>query len=254
MHRPPDYLAVPHDDQLMEAVAALDLFRRSNELRTPFRVRRASRSSQEEVTLGNLATGYAVLGIDLSSLFLNKAVVLPRSVKEKDEDDDDDKHDDLAESRDQGEDGDMGGVHLKGIFHLKKVESPLAGPQNSQQQQGGAVVGVGVGGLGAVPSLLKPYSERRVRATGSGRATAQAMRGESDDEAIEAGHYTSCLVAPCLVSDPLLYPRLLPPHLRDAARLALREAKATRRHSASEFTVPDYFRDAKLFSDFYRYY
>ncbi|KAK8405605.1 hypothetical protein O3P69_001845 [Scylla paramamosain] len=190
-HCPQNYLAVPHNDLLMEAVAALDLFRRGNDLRTPFRVRRESRSVSR-------------------------------------------------------------GDHLRERCYW--VQPPLAGPQNSQQlQQGGAVAGAGVGGRGSVPSLLKPYSERRVQARGRGRVTAQAMRGENDDEEIKGGHYTSCVLPPCLVSDPLLHPNTLPTHLQPPARLALREAGATHQ-PASEFTVPDYFKNVTLFSAFYRYY
>lgn len=255
VHQPPDYLAVPHDDLLMEAVAALDLFRRGSELRTPFRVRRESRSVVEEATLGNVATGYAVLGIDLDSLLLNKAAVLPRQVKDKygeDKEEQNDQHKDLTKSKNSRE-HDLREMHSESTAHLRQVQPPLAGPQNSQQlQQGGAVAGAGVGGRGSVPSLLKPYSERRVQARGM-RGTAKAMRGESDDKAIKEGHYTFCVLPPCLVSDPLVHTHTLPPHLQPAALLALREAGATH-HPASEFTVPDYFSNARLFSAFYNYY
>ena len=221
-------------------------------------MRRAPRSVQEEATLRNLATGYAVLGIDLASLLLNKAVVLPRPVKDEEEtnnnDDDDDGHKDGEESIDPLEEG-----HYKRT-HPRQVKSPRTGPQNAQQQQqqvqGKGVAGNGVGsGLGTVSSLSKPYSERRVKVRGGrGRATAQGMKGESDGEGMKIEHYTSCLLDPCHVSDPLLHLDMLPQHLQPAARLAIRETRTTQRHSASEFTVPDYFKNARLFSAFYRYY
>ena len=240
----------------MEAVAALDLFRRGNELRTPFRVRRKSRSVVEEISLGNVATGYAVLGIDLDSLLLNKAVVLPRQVEDKDGEDkgeQNDQHNGLTIPKNSYE-GAAGEMHYEPTAYLGQVQPPLAGPRNSQQlRQGGAVAGAGVDGRGAVPSLLKPYSERRVQARERGRVTAQAMREESDDKAIKEGHYTSCVLPPCLVSDPLVHSNTLPSHLQSAALLARREAGATH-HPASEFTVPDYFKNDKLFSAFYRYY
>ncbi|MPC91884.1 hypothetical protein E2C01_086946 [Portunus trituberculatus] len=240
----------------MEAVAALDLFRRGNELRTPFRVRRESRSVVEEATLGNVATGYAVLGIDLDSLLLNKAVVLPRQVKDKDgvgKEEQSDQHKGLTISTNPRE-GAVGEMHSESTAYLRQVQPPLAGPRNSRQlQQGGAVAGAGMGGRGSVPSLLQPYSERRVLARGSGRVTAEAMREESDDKPIKEGHYTSCVLPPCLVFDPLVHPNTLPPHLQPAALLALREAGAIR-HPVSEFTVPDYFKNDKLFVAFHRYY
>lgn len=77
MNRPKGYLAVPHNDSLVEAVIALYQFGRSLDTRTPFRIRRRPRDFAEEVGLGNLFTGYAVLGLDIPSLYMDKGLVLP---------------------------------------------------------------------------------------------------------------------------------------------------------------------------------
>lgn len=261
MHSPPGYLAVPHDDQLMEAVAALDFFRRSLELRTPFRVRRAPSSPWEEAALRNLATGYTALGIHLESLFLNKGVVLPQVEEEKNKGRK--ESDNLTEPQNPSEEGLGREQHEGSLSYLshssqpREREAPHASSKTSTQQQelrvgAGAGTGVWAGRRGAAtPSLLKPQSGRRARVQGRGKTTAPAMSDEGRGDGVR--YYSSCQVAPCHVIDPLLHPLLLPPHLQAAARIALREAAVPRPRADYEFTAPDYFKDADLFSDFYKY-
>lgn len=257
VHRPPGYLAVPHDNQLMEAVAALHFFRRSLELRTSFRVRRLPSSPWEEATLGNLATGYTALGIHLDSLFLNKGVVLPQVEEEKNKGKM--ESDNLTEPQKASQEGLQWEQHegsLSHFSHSRERGVPHASPKTSKQQQqefrvsAGARVGMGKREA-ATPSLLKPQSGRRVRVKERGRTTARAMNNEGRGDGVR--YYSSCLVAPCHVIDPLLHPLLLPPHLQAAARIALREAGVPQLHGDSEFTAPDYFKSADLFTDFYKY-
>lgn len=261
MHRPPGYIPVPHDDQLMEAVAALDLFRSSLELRTPFRVRRAPSSPWEEATLRNLATGYTALGIHLESLFLNKGVVLPQVEEETNKRKEGTYN--LTEPQNLSDEY-MGWEQLDGFpshsplySHPMEKEAPHAGPKSLKQEQEarvgeGTEDGVKMGQhRAATPSLLKPQSGGRVRVKGRGITTALAMNDEGWGDGVR--YYSSCLVAPCHVIDPLLRVLLLPPHLQAAARIALREASVPQSHADTEFSAPDYFKNAELFIDFYKH-
>lgn len=259
LHSPPGYLAVPHDDQLMEAVAALDLFRCSLELRTPFRVRRAPNSPWEEAGLRNLATGYTALGIHLESLFLNKGLVLPQADEEKNKGRED--NDNLTEPLNPSEERLGRQPYERSLSYLSYIsqpreEAPYTSSETSKQQELGmgaeVQVRVRAGRRGvATASLLKPQSGRRARVQGRGKTTAPAMNDEGRGDGVR--YYSSCQVSPCHVIDPLLHPLLLPQHLQAAARIAQREAAVPRSRANSEFTAPDHFKDAELFIDFYKY-
>lgn len=249
---------MPHDDELMESVVALNFFRRSLELRTPFRVRRAPSSPWEEATLRNVITGYTALGIHLESLLLNKGVVLPQ-VEKEDKDERNEESDNITEPQNLREwkERKSSPSHSSHYSHETERETPLAGPKSSKQQQEfgvdvGAEAGVKVvQRRAATPSLLKPQSGRRVRVKGRGKTTAEAMNDEGWGGGVR--YHSSCLVAPCNVIDPLLSPLLLPQHLQDAAHIALQEASVPQLHRDSEFSVPDYFKNTELFVDFYNH-
>lgn len=197
----------------------------------------------------------------METLFLNKGVVLPR-VEEKEENirKVQVESDNLTEPQNPSQE-DMEWKHREAspflLSHVRE-DSPIADPESSKQQQQQLGLGAGAGGVlrarqggAATHSLLKPQSGRRARVKGRGKTTALPMNDEGWGERLK--YYSSCLVAPCHVIDPLLHTLLLPPHLQAAARIALREASVPQPHSDSEFTVPDYFKNTDLFIDFYKY-
>ncbi|XP_066948677.1 protein O-linked-mannose beta-1,2-N-acetylglucosaminyltransferase 1-like isoform X2 [Macrobrachium rosenbergii] len=75
--KPPSYTVVPYNDDVMEALWGLHMFRNSKKVRSAFRLRRQAFSIEEELELRNTEVGYAVIGLDIPTLFLSKAFILP---------------------------------------------------------------------------------------------------------------------------------------------------------------------------------
>ncbi|KAK3872246.1 hypothetical protein Pcinc_022672 [Petrolisthes cinctipes] len=272
---PPGYIAVPHDDQLMEAISALDLFRRSLHLRSPFRLRVATDSPAEEATLRNSVLGYAVLGMDVPSLYLNKGVILPSL----------DGSEGLKQSIHRVEEivhntnGPKQSIHRleesirnttgalrKSVHGLNKgihshinyshTSSNMINQTSSKPQSvevyPSHLYSNTVSPLSA-PSRFSQYTNH------SSLHSPPYLRDVSPwstHKPTSSHYYLTCMTKTCVVADPFLaLDQTLPQHLQAAARKALTEAASSsesNQHKDDQvFTVEDFFNNPNLFKRYY---
>ncbi|CAL4063788.1 unnamed protein product, partial [Meganyctiphanes norvegica] len=76
-HRPKDYPMILLRNADLEEAAAMDIFRRSQDVRTSFKVRVRTTSITQELLLENYMNGYTLLGYDRISTFFGKGILLP---------------------------------------------------------------------------------------------------------------------------------------------------------------------------------
>lgn len=280
VNKPANYLAVPHDNQLMEALAALNLFRRSRDLRTPFRIRRHPKDFLEEVQLRNIITGYAVLGLDRPTFFLNKGVVMPlERVKEASGTADTDRSYAVGNKQSLIQDDEFSADVFKN--RNGGVSGQYMGSQGTNTSKDGALH-VSNSGKGEKPSSknsnqgLQHISKNKKYMTkisadmmkngniSKSRSlpyhlveSVQVLRKKVPGSDREQGsvpytYYKTCVTSTCVVSDPLLDIQHLPHLLHVVANIAQTETRITC-NSTLEFTVQDFYDNPKLFASFYRY-
>ncbi|XP_042242453.1 protein O-linked-mannose beta-1,2-N-acetylglucosaminyltransferase 1-like [Homarus americanus] len=263
--KPDNHTAVPHNDELMEAISGVNMFRRSRELRTSFRVRRPARNILEEVQLKNIITGVAVLGLDLSSLFLNKGMLMPLEIKKRTNDVD----------REEGimDDADSGGSKLSKIYNTASGDVSHDGyldldnminnevyvkTDNNKEE----MANIKNGNHKKHPNLkakeylaantydkMKTNSLQRVVKPLQTVRSQKIVKGRGG---LSYTYYEACVVLPCFVSDPLLDHRHFPHLLGVAADVAQKESR-TSHNTSLEFTVQDYNENPYLFNFFLKY-
>lgn len=256
IQQPPGYVAVPHDDKLMEAIAALDLFRRSLHLRSPFRLRVATDRPVEEATLQNWMLGYAVLGMDIPSLYLNKGVVLPSLFRSEE----------LEQSVHRPEESNNTGtfqeserIPHKGINkHVKYLHTFSNMIYQTSKHQSHKVYPSHLSSQAVSPdsSHSSQYTPRFFPVTYTMLPSFHHMPSSSPHKPTSTHYYYTCLKETCAVADPLLASdQNLPQHLQAAVKKALSEVASHENNQHKDvheaFTVEDFFNNPNLFKLYY---
>lgn len=236
----------------MEAIAALDLFRRSLHLRSPFRLRVPTNRLVEEANLQNWMLGYAVLGMDTTSLFLNKAVVLP-SLSRSEEQQEQSIHrpeesiHNTTRTLQRSTRLPHKRIH-KHVKYLHTFSNKIY--QTSKHQQSRKVYPTKLSLKSVLPlsSFSSQYTSRFSPAFGH-------MPSSFHDKTPSTHYYYTCLKDTCVVADPLLAPdQNLPQHLQAAVKKALSEAAShgnNKQKNVQTFTVEDFFSNPNLFKPYY---
>nr|XP_053655209.1 protein O-linked-mannose beta-1,2-N-acetylglucosaminyltransferase 1-like [Cherax quadricarinatus] len=232
---PQHYTAVPHDDHLMEALTALDFFRRSRELRTAFRVRRPSRDFLEEAQLDNVITGYAVTGMDGPTLFLNKGLVMPIETQKVPSGifGSTSQYDIISESEPSG----------NAQFQIHDIYSLKNAVKDSEFEKFYEDISDKVKNNDSLHSVVKINHEADVRPMKVFR-NQRAISIEAMGPHTYA-YYKVCVTSTCVVWDPLLPHQHLPYLLNVAAEKS--QTDNISYDVTLEFTVQDFYNNPGLF-------
>ncbi|XP_064115297.1 uncharacterized protein LOC135221481 [Macrobrachium nipponense] len=243
--KPPSYAVVPYNDDFMEALWGLHMFRNSQRVRSAFRLRRQAFSIEEELELRNTEVGYAVIGLDIPTLFLSKAFILPLWSNEVGHEyktptqyfGDSSLQGNESEKRNEKEDF----VGSKDVYKDGKL--------TEEKRERGS--------LGKPPitslTLLRTLKEQSVQEQDFGNQLTSRMTKESEKlfSAViqrsttsparsDLTYYLTCISASCVAADPLLQINKLPKIHRSTASLVLEEFPVLYDITV-ELTVKDYF-------------